>query len=293
MSSGALNKLNFLIIGSNGFIGSNLSSFLKNKGHTVIKLNRIDSKSHFDWGDKKIDYCIHCASTLIPSSSSGEFYDEYFELIEPTFLLIDRCEEREIPFIFISSGGAIYADSDNYISEKSTVSPSTFYGISKHIIESYIFEKAKQELQYMVLRPTNVYGRNIENINKNQGFIENSVLSIINDETIKLFGDISKERDYIYIDDFVKGVFQLICNAKLNSVFNVGSGHLCSLNDLIKKISQIFKKEVDISVLDERDFDKKTIKIDVNSFKKIISFKTLDIDDGLKLYLSKIINTKD
>tara|TARA_B100000965_G_C19581732_1_gene753876 strand:+ start:1118 stop:1999 length:882 start_codon:yes stop_codon:yes gene_type:complete len=293
MSSSTLSKLNFLIIGSNGFIGSNISSYLENQGHTIFKLNRINTKSDFDWSNNKIDYCIHCASTLIPSSNSEEFYNEYYNLIEPTFHLIDRCEERKIPFIFISSGGAIYADSDEYLSEKSIVSPNTFYGISKHIIESYIFEKAKQELKYIVLRPTNVYGRNIENINKNQGFIENSVFSIINDETIKLFGDISKERDYIYIDDFVKGVFQLICNAELNSIFNVGSGHLCSLNDLIKKMSQIFKKELDFSILDERDFDKKTIKINVNSFKESITFNTLDIDQGLKLYLSKITNIKN
>ena len=290
MNSNISNKLSFLIIGSNGFIGSNLSSFLEVKGYTVFKSNRIDSKLDFDWSNKKIDYCIHCASALIPSSSSEEFYDEYFNLIEPTFLVIDRCEERKIPFIFISSGGAIYADSDNYLSEKSTVSPCTFYGISKHIIESYIFEKAKQELQYMVLRPTNVYGRNIENINRNQGFIENSILSIINDETIKLFGDMSNERDYIYIDDFVKGVFQLICHAELNSIFNVGSGHVYSLNDLINKMSHIFNKEVDISILDKRNFDKKTIKIDINSFKELISFETSDIDQGLKLYLSKITN---
>mgnify|MGYP001302296757 FL=1 len=293
MSSNILNKLNFLIIGSNGFIGSNITSYLENEGHTILKLNRIDTKSDFDWNNKKIDYCIHCASTLIPSSSSEEFYNEYFNLIEPTFLVIDRCEERKIPFIFISSGGAIYADSDNYISEKSIVSPSTFYGISKHIIESYIFEKAKQELKYMILRPTNVYGRNIKNINKNQGFIENSVFSMINDETIKLFGDTSNERDYIYIDDFVKGLFQLIRNANLNTIFNVGSGHLCSLNDLIKKISQILGKEASISILDEREFDKKSIKINVNSFKELITFKTLDIDQGLKLYLSEITSVKD
>ena len=293
MSSNILNKLNFLIIGSNGFIGSNITSYLENKGHTILKSNRIDSKSDFDWNNKKIDYCIHCASTLIPSSSSEEFYNEYFNLIEPTFFVIDRCEERKIPFIFISSGGAIYADSDNYISEKSIVSPSTFYGISKHIIESYIFEKAKQELKYMILRPTNVYGRNIENINKNQGFIENSVFSMINDETIKLFGDTSNERDYIYIDDFVKGLFQLIRNANLNTIYNVGSGHLCSLNDLIKKISQILGKEASISILDEREFDKKSIKINVNLFKELITFKTLDIDEGLKLYLSEITSIKD
>ena len=288
-----MNKLNFLIIGSNGFIGSNLSSFLNNKGHTVFKSNRIDSNSDFDWSNKKIDYCIHCASTLIPSSSSDEFYDEFFNLIEPTFLLIDRCGERKIPFIFISSGGAIYSDSNDYLSEKSAMSPSTFYGLSKLIIENYILEKAKEELKYMVLRPTNVYGRDIKNINKNQGFIENTVFSIINDETIKLFGDISNERDYIYIDDFIKGVYQLICNAQLNSIYNVGSGHLCSLNDLIKKISQILGKEANISILDEREFDKKSIKINVNLFKELITFKTLDIDQGLKLYISKITSIKD
>ena len=288
-----MNKLNFLIIGSNGFIGSNLSSFLEDKGHTVFKSNRIDSKLDFDWGNKKIDYCIHCASALIPSSSSEEFYDEYFNLIEPTFLLIDRCQEKKIPFIFISSGGAIYADSGNYLSEISTIYPCKFYVISKNIIESYIFEKAKQELQYMVLRPTNVYGRNIENINRNQGFIENSVLSMINNETIKLFGNVSNERDYIYIDDFIKGLFQLITNANLNTIYNVGSGHLCSLNDLIKKISQILGKEANISILDEREFDKKSIKINVNLFKELITFKTLDIDQGLKLYISKITSIKD
>ena len=141
MNSNILNKLNFLIIGSNGFIGSNICSYLKNKGHTISKLNQIDTKSGFDWGSKKIDYCIHCASTLIPSSSSEEFYDEYFNLIEPTFLAIDRCEERKIPFIFISSGGAIYDDSDEYLSEKKVVSPSTFMGYQRTLLRVIYLKK--------------------------------------------------------------------------------------------------------------------------------------------------------
>ena len=285
-----MNRFNFLIIGSNGFIGNKLSKRLKECGHNIITLKRISSTSLKKIVETShIDYCLHAASGIVPSSSAHNFFEEYDNLISKTFLLVDTCQQNNIPFIYLSSAGAIYEDSISSITEKSQLNQSTFYGASKHIIEQYIIKKnLEKSLDYLILRPTNVYGRNLNNVNTNQGFIENSIKQIILSKPINLYGSSSKYRDFLFVDDLVEIFLMLINKRVMNEIINIGSGKVNELKEIIDQLYKLLNKKPNIKISKERSYDKKIIDIDISMLDELINYKSMDIYCGLEYYLSSL-----
>jgi len=281
-----MRRFNFLIIGSSGFIGNKLSKRLKECGHNVITLKRISYSSLKKILERShIDYCVHTASGIVPSSSAHNFFEEYDSLISKTFLLVDTCQQNNIPFIYLSSAGAIYEDSISKITEKSKLGQSTFYGASKHVIEQYVIKK---DLDYLILRPTNVYGRNLNNVNANQGFIENSIKQIMLSKPINLYGSSSKYRDFLFVDDLVEIFLMLINKRVMNKIINIGSGKVNELKEVIDELYKLLNKKPNITIGEDRSFDKKIIDIDISMLEGLINYKSKDIYCGLKYYLSSL-----
>ena len=305
--------MNILLIGGDGFIGSNLARQLKKEGHNLffidkahqetdqaaffIRRNGITSTENSlplnidnlaSFLSFNIDYCIHAASGLLPSSGIKTFLIETKALIGPTYELIKLCSLSKTVFVYISSGGSIYQDSDRLISENSLLAPQTFYGMSKVIIEKLIVDQASEGLKYLILRPTNIYGRNLENIKKTQGLTENAVEKILNNQEIPVYGNGTFLRDYLYIDDFVSIILTLIRQKILNEIFNVGSGELISINDRIDQISKILQIKPKIKKLPARKFDKKIISLDIDKLQKILPFTCYSSMDGINKYIQTI-----
>ena len=307
-------KLNILVFGASGFIGSKLAKFLFGRGDIVYVLARVKAPGDFliqrlsgsenGVGTFKIedsirytgtnslqslhlDYLVHAACGLVPSSSKQDFFSEYVSLIEPSFSLIDSCCELSIPFVYLSSAGAIYGDSRFSLSEESELKPGTFYGFSKYIVEQYVKRKHDAGLNYLILRPANVYGRNLDKVNSTQGLIENSILSIMRSSPIKQFGYDPKFRDYLFVDDFIEVTTRLLDSMVLNQTFNIGSGHLVEVNKVIEMIYEILKKEPDILITEERSFDKTVVDIDVSKMNKLVPYRPLGIYEGLSKYISQ------
>ena len=185
---------NILIIGGTGFIGRNIvenllcstdnkliligrdhnkiDSFFKNKPVIIVKAELSDINTIEKTLIKyDIDIVIHLVSNLIPSSSNKDFNRENSEVIVPTFHLLELLSKRNVKIIFFSSGGTIYGNEPNTISEDNKLKPINYYGHSKQIIENQIlFLNRTKELSYLILRPSNVYGK-YQKINSNQGFI--------------------------------------------------------------------------------------------------------------------------
>ena len=56
------------------------------------------------------------------------------------------------------------------------------------------------------------------------------------------------KKDYIHIDDFSEIVLTLIEKEKWNDVYNIGSGKEIKVNELLKKLVSMSKKEIKIEV---------------------------------------------
>ena len=171
-----------LLIGSSGFIGSELNATLKKK-YKILKLQNKDkskirlkaTKKIIDLIKRKeIDTVIHLASNLYALSSKADFNLEKKEVIKPTIKLFEYLAKKNKNIIFVSSGGTVYGDK-KLASEEDKLKPKNYLGKAKKEIEKKIIQlKNKYDFNYLILRPSNAYGRK-KNINLKQGLIENAI----------------------------------------------------------------------------------------------------------------------
>jgi UDP-glucose 4-epimerase len=143
-------------------------------------------------------------------------------------------------FIFTSSG-FIYGNTANRpINEEEPFQPISPYAISKQAIEHYLaFYQQVYGLSYVVLRLATVYGpRQVS------GALSDYITRLAAGQQAEFFGDGSKTRDYVYIDDVVDALLQCIdLPAMPSPVFNIGSGRETSLRDIYAKIAELLGKK--------------------------------------------------
>ena len=171
--------MKYLVLGSNGFIGSNLVKQLMKEKCDLrlfdLKLNKDNNLIHnnieyiqgefgidcdFDALTKDIDIVYHLISTTIPSSNIG-YNIEIQQNVMGTIKLLDSCVKNKIKkIIFISSGGTVYGKSKGIpFKEDDCTNPICSYGIQKLSIEKYIqLYNNMYGLDYRIIRLANPYG---------------------------------------------------------------------------------------------------------------------------------------
>lgn len=298
-----MKKLNILVIGGTGFLGSNLVQALDMEGHNVRVLSRgklrqtenyknvdyvlgdINNNRALDTSMNGIDYVFHLASTTNPKSSENDLLFDVSTNLSITINILRKCVKNNIKkLIFCSSGGTVYGNQSKMpISENILCQPISSYGLVKYNIEMYIkYFNYKYNLDYEILRLSNPYGIR-QFPNGSQGVIPTFIENILNDREIKVFGNGSSIRDYIYIDDFVALSLKLLSKHQKNNILNIGSGEGTSISQLIKKIELLIGKKANIKLCQERNFDVSQIYLNIDKVHDIYGWKPrITLDDGLK-----------
>ena len=174
--------------------------------------------------------------------------------------------------IVFSSGGTIYGNQANFpISENAETNPISPYGITKLAIEKYAqMFHVIGELPVIVMRPSNAYGPGQVPF-RGQGFISTAVGNILKGESITLFGQGETVRDYIYVDDLVEGITQVIHRGKTAETYNIGSGMGYSNLQIIEMLREVISEDIEINYQAARSFDVK---------KNILSTSKINHDTG-------------
>lgn len=302
---------NILILGACGFLGRNLVDTFVNNGCNVHVLDKFDT--HFFFKNKNIthvelsimqtdglvefidnaniDVVIHLISSMIPSSSSDDLKTEIDNVLVPSFQLLERIKDRNIKFIYFSSGGTIYGNNGHIdlYSESIYPKPITYYGLSKQFFESYIeCLAAKHDVDYLILRPSNPYGR-YQNANGKQGFIAAALGRIFSNKSIDIWGDGSSIRDYIYIDDLCNIVLKLIEADVTKQTLNIGSGVGSSLLDIVNILRDLkITSDLSVNFLPSRSVDVDRITLDTSLIKSFISYEITPLNIGIELFIKQL-----
>jgi UDP-glucose 4-epimerase len=298
---------NILLIGAGGFIGRNIVESLSGDGHNLYLLTRDRDLFYSKFTQKgitplvgrlndletlkksiidfKIDTVVHLAANLIPSSGINDFKKEYVDIVLPTFDLLDFLADNHVTFIYFSSGGTVYEDSWEPIKEEYKLNPRTFYGYSKLLIENQIqfFNKSKN-LQYVILRPSNAYGR-YQRSDKPQGFVAVSLNRIQNRQPIKIYGDGSIVRDYINVSDISYALSAIINHNVQNQVMNVGSGVGTTLMEILTLLEILTKKKAILDFAEKRNVDASRVILNIDKLTNLIAFTPQKVQDGIADYV--------
>lgn len=218
--------------------------------------------------DHNIDIVFHLVSTLVPGSSYEDYKREFENIIFPTVRLMGLCAEKNIKFIYFSSGGTIYGNnSQEKFLETDLREPISYYGLSKQIIEdSILFEHRRANLRYLIIRPSNPFGAG-QSLNGVQGLIAVAIGKIMANEPLTIWGDGSSVRDYIYIDDLVKIMHELVHKDIENEVINLWSGIGYSINDVLLYLKNIACEKLVVKYETSRSVDVNNVVLDISKLQ--------------------------
>lgn len=289
-----------LIIGGNGFIGTNLAKCFVTHNEDVYsfdiqKPNRKINNIHYIVGDffddeslenaiEGMDIVIHSLSTVNPGNSNKRFMQGYSRDFVQSVKLFNMCIKKNIKVIFLSSGGTVYGIQDcQPIKEDAMPAPINHYGAVKLCIESVMKTFNTQlHTKMLIARVSNPFGPG-QDFNKGVGFVDAALKKSIHHETIEIWGNGEVIRDYIYIDDVCEMIYSLTNYNGDEEVFNISSNEGISLNIIIEEIKKLNLKP-NVVYKDSRSVDVPKVVLDNSKIKAIHQMEIKTFREGIKQY---------
>jgi UDP-glucose 4-epimerase len=301
--------MNILITGGAGFIGSNLCKSLiyNNKISKIIVIDNLTSGRNLFHNKKykflnidisnyhelskipriKFDIIFHFAGQSSGPLSHKIFDKDFNTNLVGTVNILKFMKSRRLKKIVFSSSMSIYGNQKKTtVKETDQANPISVYAINKLMAENYIKYFNKFKINFVILRLFSVYGIGQDLNNKNQGMLSIFFSYILKNKNIIVRGSINRFRDFIYIDDLVFIINDIINNYnKYNSnIINVGTGKKTNIKNLIKiLINEFGKKNHMYKIQKETKDDQKGIIADNKKLLKLIpNLKFTSLVNGVK-----------
>lgn len=298
-------KPKVLILGGNGFIGSNLTRRLATSGCYKVSCfdctepnNRIQEVQYLtgDFFDdnyleqmvREHDIIYHAISTLTPGNSNERYMQGYAGDFVQSVKLCDYVQKAGKKLIFLSSGGTVYGKHENIpIKEDASCDPINHYGTIKRCIEIVMSTFREQNRARMIVaRISNPYGPG-QDYRKGVGVIDAALKNAIHGETMTIWGDGEIIRDYIYIDD-VCGMLEALATYEGSEVFfNLSSGVGHSVNEVLGIVKKDFPK-LKVVYQAGRSVDLQRIILDNSKIKELYIQPIVTLEEGIKRYRTQI-----
>jgi len=187
----------------------------------------------------KFESCIHLAAQ-INVQESIDYPDRAFNNnIIGTYNILEAARTYNTKIIIIGTCMVydLAASNNEAISESHNVKPASPYAGSKLAAEdialSYYFGL---KLPVVILRPFNIYGP-FQKTNMEGGVISIFVNLKLKNEKLKIFGDGTQTRDFLYVEDCAEFIVKAEeCEQCVGEIINAGSGNDITINDLAKLI---------------------------------------------------------
>lgn len=255
--------MNILITGGAGFIGSHLADALIKLNHNVTIIDNLSSGTKFNvpseaefieadirtssitniFKNHKFDLVFHeAAQTLVPESIKNPYKDAD-ENIMGLINVLESCRQTGVKKIIFSSSAAVYGNNSNLpLSENESLSPTSFYGLTKTTSEKYLNLYYEYfGIHYTILRYSNVYGPR-QGANGEGGVIYIFAKALAENKPINIFGDGNQTRDFISVHDIVEANIAAITNGN-EKILNISTETETTLNELANKMINLSKKD--------------------------------------------------
>lgn len=301
--------MKYVVTGGAGFIGSQITKLLVEKGHDVSvidNLNRgndenlqgiLDSVNLLkmdilDYNNilnelKNVDGVFHQAAlTSVPESYQKE--KEYRQVnIGGTENIFKIAKEFGFKVVFASSS-SVYGNSEHIpIFENFKKKPISLYGITKLEDEKLAEKYSKMGTKIIGLRYFNVYGKN-QNPNY-AGVITIFFENIRNGKPHVINGDGSQIRDFVHVDDVARVNLAAMESKVEFGFFNIGTGVGTSISKLTEIMIRLSDKQSTIEHAKLPEGDVRVSQADISLAKKSLLWEPqIDLEEGLsKLFFNR------
>jgi UDP-glucose 4-epimerase len=294
-----------LVTGGAGFIGSNITDMLIEKGYEVIivddlstgKEKNISDKAKFynlDVQDERLgsifekelpDYVSHQAAQVdVRRSVSDPVFDAKVNVLGAINVLQNCVKYGVKKIVFASSGGAIYGEQEIFPApETHPLRPMSPYGITKLATEHYLYYyKTVFNLDYIELRYANVYGPRQDPFGE-AGVVAIFIQKMLNGEQPIINGDGGQTRDFVYVGDVARANIKALQEDIPNGPINIGTGIETSVNEIFDHLRNIINPSVKKQFAPPKQGEQRRSVIDASKAKEILKWgPEISINEGLK-----------
>lgn len=306
-------KKRILVTGAAGFIGSNLTRSLLNKGNVqVIGLDNFDnfyareqkeknmssfiSDENFSFfeGDirnmddllalPELDVIVHLAAKagVRPSILNPVLYQEVN--VAGTQNLLEFARQKDIKQFVFSSSSSVYGINENVPwTEEEKLLPISPYASTKLSCEmlGHVYSHL-YGIRFLALRFFTVYGP----AQRPDLAIHKFFNSILKAKAIPVYGDGSTSRDYTFVGDTIQGIEAAIEYKDTDfEIINLGNRQTVTLSQLIESVENVCGKKAIIDRQPEQAGDVPQTYANIAKAQKLLNYNPqTSLETGLKAF---------
>lgn len=299
----------YLVTGGAGFVGSHMVEELLNRGEYVRILDNFSTgrrqnilqfidNDNFELieGDLRsyhiileavngVDYILHQgAISSVPQSIEDPVTTNDVN-INGTANILNAALKIGVKRVIFASSCAVYGNGAELPKrEDMNPEPESPYAITKYAGEKYcqIFTKL-YGLETVCLRYFNIFGPLQDPNSQYSAVIPKFIQMIKEGKSPIIYGDGEASRDFTYITNVVNANL-LACTAKdaVGEVFNIACGVSVTINQLVKKLTDIFGNNTKPIYKDPRPGDVKNSYASIEKAEALLGYSvTISFDEGI------------
>jgi UDP-glucose 4-epimerase len=249
-----------LVTGGAGFIGSHLVDRLIATGRSVRVLDsfvvgrRANLKQHA--GDSRLEviegdladpnavaaatagaariFHLAARADIVPSIQEPDAY--FRSNVEGTFCLLEAARRNGAKrFVYVASSSCYGIPATYPTAETAPADPRYPYALTKYLGEQLVMHWAQvYRLPAVSVRFFNVYGPRARTSGTYGAVFGVFLAQLLAGEPLTIVGDGEQTRDFTFVSDAVDALIAVAESDKIGEIYNVGSGHPVSVNELVR-----------------------------------------------------------
>ncbi|HRP02505.1 MAG TPA: dTDP-glucose 4,6-dehydratase [Candidatus Kapabacteria bacterium] len=261
--------MKILVTGGAGFIGAAFVRFAIERGYDIVvvdkltyagDLRRLESTKgytfyHTDISDKvsllnifkneKPDYVVHWAAETHVDRSIIDATPFMMTNVIGTQVLLDLSKEFGVTKFINIATDEVYGElgNDGYFYEDTPLEPNSPYSVSKTAQDMLGRAYTRTYgLPVITCRPSNNYGP----WQYPEKLLPVIVYKALHNQKIPIYGDGMNIREWLYVDDNVEAVLNILENAEVGNIYNIGSGYEMTNIDVVKYVLSLMNKPTEL-----------------------------------------------
>jgi len=252
-------KLNLLVTGGAGFIGSNLTLALQEK-FPDARLTVIDdfrsgnfknlagyrgdfvaqNLASLDWhaqfGEQKFNAVFHLAS--ITDTTNHDQFEQVHDNVESFRRVLSFARPTRTRIVYASSAST-YGAATTASVETNGAAPANAYSFSKATMDNIARRAAGESPDWIIigLRYFNVYGPREAHKGLPASMVYHLAQQMKAGQRPRIFKHGEQKRDFVYVKDAVEGSIRAL-DAKKSGIYNLGTGQARSFNELVDVLNK-------------------------------------------------------
>jgi nucleoside-diphosphate-sugar epimerase len=303
-------RMNVLVTGAAGFIGSHLSAALLARGARVtgldcftdyysraIKEANLDvNRGHeaFRFVESTIadadlgalldgvTHVFHLAAQAGVRKSWGRDFQIYtVNNVDATQILLEACVGRPIEKLVYASSSSVYGDAVAIpMTERALPQPVSPYGVTKLAAEQLChLYTVNHGVPTASMRYFTVYGPRQR---PDMGF-HRFIRAALTGQPITLYGDGEQTRDFTFVADAVAATIAAGGQGRPGAVYNIGGGSRVSINEVLDLVAEATGRTLDIRREPAQKGDMRDTFADTTLAQAELGFApTTTLADGIK-----------